>query len=376
MPDLSIYNLRGIDAYVQNFSTYAEYFENPLLPEELVTFNCCLSYFDSYDLSNLSVSYDPGLPRNERALELPGNADFISCAGENPQYQVNGCAGAKYYGNNYYGPPYENVFSQPPAASILVYPNCSVTLTVQGRAYFNITIGLLSNIPSIAYYGDIQVRASAYEYPQGYAEDRYACSYEGETCFTPCCPMGSPEDPESDFSWVTADGLNWNNMPDILYRENSNEYPLPSSTALDFACCQANWASAGLPGSWSISPIYPSCINYIPDNTPVIDYPGGGISQRLTYNLIHRFSINKSYYCCAGDVVISNGFGSCTGPSGSTVSPVSEYTPDYYKDIDLIFFYTNNRRCVTRLDLALNIGDYCLGSNLTVSAEVIQSPAC
>lgn len=417
MPDFSIYNLRSIDDYVQDYSLYAQYFANPLLPASLVAYNCCLSYFPDYTLSNTIDTYDPGLDRNIRALELPGDASFTPCQlPPGSETERPRCQGERYRGGGS-DDLYPIYFE--PGTSILVYPGCSVAVTVQGRVYYNISLGeyVANNsggLPTqIDYYGDIQVIATAHENPPCYSPDAReggGCPDYAETCICPCCPMGSPGGPESDFSFVSADGLDWKTMPWLLYSVPNT--PIPSSTAYDFSCAQARWDSINPDNPFPSPPsilIYPSCINYIPEDTPVIAYPGGGTQKTLTYYLLNRSFINKDYFCCQGQLGYNeNDFPYCEGippdpddpccenwipPPDNPEAPCKCFYPvfenptTYYRDVDLVFYYTNKSNCLSRLEISLLYGSYvaditengysgngyCVGADLKVSAEVVET---
>jgi hypothetical protein len=382
MSTFSTYNVRGIDDYIQNFSVYASYFAYPLLPSAVASYGCCVGYFQDYDLfAENSGLIDPDLPRNERSLGLIGTSSFTRCSSNSPT-----CHGESA---NIYGVSY----SFPARASTIVYPGCTVSLTVQGRANYRVTLGDVSCTgggvaEDPEYYGDIQVLAKAYENPPCYTPyygDLEGCSASQGPCYCPCCPTLEDGYSHSDFSWLSANGLAWSELPAPLYA--ALDYA-PDPAAFDYACADTTWdaanpvcADAGFHwGSIAGSPLYPSCINYVVDGNPIVEYTASG--RTLNYYLINRELITREYYCCEGDVFYNDqGYPSCTGeaPTG----PVYEDTSDYFRNIDLIFYYTNKTTCIARLDCEVGIGEIynhsgiknCVGSDLKVIVDVTGTGA-
>lgn len=390
MSTFSTYNARGINGYTQNFSVYAAYFAYPLLPSDVASYGCCVGYFHDYNLfvGITGGKTDPGLPRNERSLGLTGTSSFTRCSSTGPT-----CHGesARAVASSYY--------SFPARASTIVYPGCTVSLTVQGRANYRVTLGDVSCPGGGApedpvYYGDIQVMAKAYENPPCYTPDYgnvEGCSASVGPCYCTCCPSLEYGYTYSELSWISADSLTWEELPAPLYRYHTYA---PSPTAFDYACANTTWGAANPScsaagfGWWYFHPLYPACINYVLDplrGNPIVEYTASG--RTLNYYLINRELITRDYYCCEGDVFYDatentyRGYPSCTGESPT--GPVYEDTTTYFRDIDLVFFYTNKTTCVARLDCEVGIGeidnsaniDNCVGSDLKVIVDVIGTGA-
>lgn len=386
MSTFSTYNARGINGYTQNFSVYAAYFAYPLLPSDVASYGCCVGYFHDYNLfvGNGGSATDPGLPRNERSLGLIGTSSFTRC------FSSGGSTGPTCHGESARAVPGSG-YSFPARASTIVYPGCTVSLTVQGRANYRVTLGNVSctgggGFSDPVYYGDIQVMAKAYENPPCYTPD-YAnvegCSASVGPCYCTCCPSLEYGYTYSELSWISADSLTWEELPAPLYSYHTYA---PSPTAFDYACANTTWGAANPSCSaagfgWFYShPLYPACINYVLDGNPIVEYTASG--RTLNYYLINRELITRDYYCCEGDVFYDDrGYPSCTGeaPTG----PVYEDATTYYRNIDLVFYYTNKTTCVARLDCEVGIGaldnsaniDNCVGSDLKVIVDVIGTNA-
>jgi hypothetical protein len=405
MPEFSTYTLREIDKFVQKFSPYAQNFSNPLLPASLVDFNCCLSHFPSYTLSEgFNTPYDPGFAKNIKAIELPGSASFTNCylppgvSGERPR-----CDGAN--ASSDIDGRFQAFFTK--GSALLVYPGCMVAVTVRGRVFYQITLGKLvyelvdgsRRITEREYYSDVQVSVVARENPPCYL------SYFPTEDICPCCPMIGPDTPESDLTWISLDGLSWDATPFYLYTGDSPNISVQSPTAYSRACAQSIWDDVNPPPNPASPPtwlIYSDCIQYVPADTPFIAYSDNNTKKTLAYHLINRSFINRNYYCCEGQL----GYDEydepycegnppdpedpnpcCDLPDCKCRYPVFEDPTAYYRDIDLVFYYTNKSNCIAQLDVSFNFANYytdswfwnydgnganCAGSNLKITAEVIS----
>jgi hypothetical protein len=276
-----------------------------------------------------------------------------------------------------------------------VYPGCTVSLTIKGTANYRVTRGDAGctqggYFEDPVYYGDIQVMAKAYENPPCFTPNYSnveGCSAAVGPCYCTCCPSLEYGYSYSEFSWIPADGLSWGTMATPLYW-NQEYFPRP--TAFDYACAISIW-NAAYP-SCTVGPVsptngyapilYPACINYVPEDSPVVEYTASG--RTLNYYLINRELITRDYYCCEGDVFYDDkGWPTCTG--AAPTGPVFEDATEYHRDIDLIFYYTNKTTCVARLDCEVGVANTfndnpsdinnCVGSDLKVTVDVIGTGA-
>ncbi len=406
MSDLSLYNLGAVTDFTREWSSYPPSEDAPFLPEGLVGYNCCLTYFRNYDVSKYGFAVDPGLPRNQRAISLD-DGTFEPCGSYNPQ---GGWWGPRRESNSRARQEFDY-------SSVLVYPGCTVTYTVSGKYYYFVPRNSVSQSTSTSLnlYGDlrnvgyIEISCSVREGLSHYVKldangDPIPATFDPETGrptsyevspFSTCCPVTAAIAEQSTFTFANGDGLNWNNMV--------TRSPFTEPTYNE-SCQRSQWQANNVADAiWGYGDgFYPSCLNFTSNSVPNVDYDLYPGERLLTYNLLATFGNTDSRYCCQGQLRESPIFypgtyytcveeidcatpcrqlieptepeGSCQCVYPAWIDPCNEY-----KNVYLQFTYQNKSNCVAEIFLDDDfwiLGDIeqCTGSDIKIEVQVVSGP--